>query len=452
MIRNLLLLLAGVFTLSLTAQQYTISGTVSGLENKDVLLLRITGDNRKVIDTARTDLTGSFEFLLPDQLPAGQYGVITGKGQMVELLFNRENIRFVTTGSAASDQVQIIESAENLLYYDYLGVKGRNLYKLDLLNPVILYYPGEDPFYTAVLNQVDSLRREIHEKVRYITEEYPGSMVSRFIKVDEPVFPDPRLSPSAQNNYLKSHYFRDEDFVDTLLLNSNILTSKIISYLSLYQDQNLNQQQLEAQLIRAVDTVLSKAAVDQTVYEYIIDFLIAGFEAIGFESGLEHLANSELFDDLCVNTERKKKLENKMELIRKLAIGQPAPDFSSPDLSGDTIRLSGIEAEKIVLVFWASWCPHCGEILPVLKEYYNRERTDKLQIIGISVDNDEASLKASIEEHGYNWINIGELKGWDGSIVDEYGIHATPTLIVLDAEKTIIGKPGNESELRSFLQ
>ncbi len=452
MFRIVCMLLIGFLNLSLFAQEYSLSGTVTGLENKEVLLMRITGDNRKIVDTAQTDLTGSFVFELSEKFPVGQYGIITGKGQMVEFLFNNENIQFVTTGSTATDQVQIIESVENLIYYDYLNIKGMNMYKLDVLYPVILYYPKDDPYYEKTLTEVINLRNQIQEKVAGIIEEYPETMASRYIKVDEPVFANPELSPPEQAAYLKSHYFKDGDFLDTLLLSSNILTSKIVSYLSLYQDKNLNQQQLEKQLIMAVDTVLEKAFTDQVVYEFIINFLIGGFEAIGFEKGLEHIANQNLLSELCVNTERKKELENKMEIIRKLAIGQPAPDFESVDIFGDTVRLSAIKSEKTILVFWASWCPHCNKILPELKEFYNNAQTSKLQVIGISVDNEKEGLIAAIAEHGYNWINIAELKGWDGDIPVEYGIVATPSFIVLDQDKTIIGKPGNARELRSFLE
>ena len=107
-----------------------------------------------------------------------------------------------------------------------------------------------------------------------------------------------------------------------MLLKTNILTGKVISYLSLYQDQNMSQEELEAQLIIAVDTILYKAFVDQQVYEFIVGFLIKGFEAIGFEKGLEHIATQNQLAELCVNSDRKKELENKMELIRRLAVGK----------------------------------------------------------------------------------------------------------------------------------
>ena len=451
MTRSVFILFFLAISISQFAQDFKISGTVNGLDSADVYLMRITGDNRSIVDTALADNTGSFEFNVTKDFPVGQYAVLPGPGQMVELIFNKENIRFVATGATSDDQVQIVQSVENLIYYDYLNVKGTNLYKLDLLYPVLEYFPRNDQFYQTTLSKVKQLQNEIDERVKILAEENPSTFTAKLIKVDKPVFADAELSREQQNQFLKSHYFSEEDFTDTLLLNTNILTGKIISYLTLYQDKNMTQEVLEEQLVIAVDTILEKAFINQPVYEFVVSFLIQGFEAIGFEKGLEHIANHNLINDLCVNTERKKELENKIELIKRMAIGQQAPNFTFTDDLGNSGTLDKIRAEKTVLVFWASWCPHCSEILPILKEYYDKENTSQLEIIGISIDTDKASWKKAIAENQFNWINIAELKGWEGPIVEQYGISATPTFFVLDHDKKIIGKPANEKEVRMFL-
>jgi peroxiredoxin len=451
MIKSLIILVFLTISLNHFAQEYKISGTVNGLDSTDVYLMRLTGDNRSIVDTAMSDYTGSFEFSLDRDFPVGQYAVLPGPGQMVELIFNKEDIRFVASGATADDQVQIIESVENLIYYDYLNVKGMNLYKLDLLYPILEYYPRNDNFYQATLSKVKVLQNEISDRVKTLAEENPSTFTAKLIEVDKPVFANPELSQAQQNQFLKSHYFSETDFQDTLLLNTNILTGKIISYLTLYQDQNMTQEELEENLVIAVDTVLEKAFVNQQVYEFVVSFLIKGFEAIGFEKGLEHIANHNMVNDLCVNSERKKELENKIELIKRLAIGQPAPDFTFTDDLGNSVSLDKINSEKTVIVFWASWCPHCTDILPTLKEYYNPDNTSQLEIIGVSIDTDAESWQNAISDHQFNWINIAELKGWDGPIVEQYGVSATPTFFVLDKNKKIIGKPANEKDLRAVL-
>lgn len=437
-----------LFAIGLNAlAQKQISGTITGLEFENVYLMRIQGDNRKILDTAQTDQTGSFTMVLDRQFPTGLYALVSGPGNMVELIYNNEDIRFVTTGNTEDDQVQIIESVENLIYYDYLAVKGMNLYKIDLLRPVVQNYPSNDPFYGITLNQLKMLQNELTDRTETLAKENPKTIASHFIKVDTPVFPDPGLSPEKQKAWLKVHYFDEVDFTDTVLIRSNILTSKIVNYLGLYQRQGMTQEELEEQLLVAVDTVLSKAFVNQQMYEYIMDFLVGGFEAIGFESGLEHLANQNQLDELCVNTERKSELENKLELIKKLAIGKSAPDFETTDLKGNKVKLSDIKSKKTLLIFWASWCPHCEEIMPKIKQYYDPDNTGELQIVAISIDEDKNDLEQAIAQNNYQWINIGELKGWNGKIVNEYGIVATPSFFLLDADKKIIAKPANDKEM-----
>lgn len=440
-----------LFSLTSFAQEFTLSGTVSGNDSANIYLMRITGDNRSIIDTVLSDETGSFEFKLEKGFPVGQYAVIPGPGQMVELIFNQENIRFVASGNSRDDQVQIIESVENLIYYDYLSLKGVTLYKLDILNPVMEYYPKNDDFYQTTLSKVKNLQKELNERTEKLASENPSTLSAKLISVDKPVFANPELSLDAQNQFLKSHYFAEGDFQDTLLLNTNILTGKIIGYLTLYQDESMSQEELEEQLVIAVDSVLEKAFVNQQVYEFVVNFLIKGFEQIGFEKGLEHIANHNAVSELCVNSDRKKELENKIELIKRLSVGKPAPAFTFTDDDGNSVALENIHAKKTLLVFWASWCQHCQDILPLLKEYYDPQNTNELQIVAVSVDNDGKSWKKAIEENQFNWINIAELKGWNGPIVEEYGIAATPTFFLLDSSKTIVAKPSNEKELRAAL-
>lgn len=449
--RYILLILTWLTIYSVYSQN-TINGTITGLVNEDLYLIKIAGDNRKIVDTATTDMTGSFVMELDREFNNGMYAVIVGPNQAIELVYNQENIRFITSGNTVDAQVQIIESIENLIYYDYLALKGANLYKLDLLEPLLLSYPKDDAFYVETLVNAKHLQKQLTDRTKQLIEENPTTLSSHFILADLPVFAQPELDFSLKKEYLKTHYFDNIDFTDTLLMQSNILTSKIVQYLSLFQEQGMTQEALETKLLVAVDTVLNKASINQAVSEYIIDFLIGGFEAIGFERGLEHIANQNILSEMCVNTERKAELENKMELIRKLAIGQIAPDFETMDMAGKSIRLSSITSKKTVLFFWASWCPHCEDMIPILKEAYNASNTDQIEIIGISIDKIKDDLENAIIEHDLKWINIGELQGWDGPIIDKYGIVATPTIFMLDESKQIIAKPRNIKELKNSLK
>ena len=437
------------FSVSIDAQTYSINGTINGSSNSNIYLMRILGQNQKIVDTAFSSQEGSFEFKLTKDSPIGMYAIVGGPKQIIELIYNKENIRFISSGSDAADNVQIIESIENLIWYDYLYLKGFNQYKLEVIESILLNYPPDDEYYDISQTKYKQIQDLITNRSLELANNNPETFSSKLILVDKPNFAPSELGDFEKQEYLITHHFDNTDFSDSLLLRSNILTSKIVNYLGLYQRPNLSQEQLEERLIMAVDSILDKAIVDQKVYESVISFLVKGFETIGFERGLEHIAEQNKLSELCVNTESKAKLENRMELIKKLALGKTAPNFTANDINGNLINLNQINSEKTILVFWASWCPHCLEIMPVLQEYYNSTSREELEIIAISVDEFEKDFSETVISHSLNWTNIAELKGWDGEIITQYGINATPSIFILDKDKKILAKPTNKDKLRT---
>jgi thiol-disulfide isomerase/thioredoxin len=449
MYRIIILLQFTLLSISALSQVHSINGTISGLDNTNLYLMKLMGERKIIVDTATTNQGGSFTFNMKEDAQPGMYVVLSGPGKAVELIYNNEDIQFVTNGFEQDAGIQIISSVENLIYYDYLSIKGITLYKIDVLNEFLHKYPPNDEFYDQSVVQYNNLKDMLLSRIEELTNNNPNTLAARYIKTDQPVIPNPQYTIEDQNRYLKLHHFDNVDFSDTALINTTFLTSKVVGYLSLNQNDAKSQEELEELMLRSVDTILANASVNQKVYEFLVDFLISGFESIGFEEGLTHIANASTLDQFCENTERKEKLENKLELIKKLAIGQPAPNFTATDIVGNTIELNSINANKTILVFWASWCPHCEDIMPVLKEYYNN--SSDIEIIGISIDESKDDLMKSVNELDLNWINIAELKGWNGDIVEEYGIAATPTIFVLDSEKKIIGKPVGEKSIRQAL-
>ena len=450
MIRRILFVTLLSSFLSAFAQEYKISGTIAGLENENLYLLRLMGEKRSVVDTAQTDLTGSFTYVMPDNREVGMYVIVKGPGRAVELIYNKENIQFTTSGFDNEDGIQIISSIENLIYYDYLAIKGMNMYKIEVLGNLIHNYPPNDEFFLDAIKQYNLLKDQLNTRTDVLIENNPLTLAARYLKADRPLIVDPTLPEYEKGLYLKKHYFDNVDFSDTMLIKSTFLTSKAVGYLSLFQNDANSQEELEDFMLMGIDTIFKHAQVNQQVYEFLVDFLISGFQSIGFEKGLEHIANASTLDQFCENTERKLKLENKLELIKKLAIGQPAPDFTTTDIDGNVVILKDIKAKKTVLLFWASWCPHCDEIMPVINSYYGDK--SNLEVIAISIDESKDDLLKSLKDTGYDWINVAELKGWNGDIINEYGIVATPSVFILDENKKIIGKPLGKEEIAGFLK
>ena len=431
--------------------QYILDGTFTGLSNEKVTLMQTFANSHQLIDTSYLNENGSFKFTLDEDLPSGQYRVVSQSGLDAFFIFNDEDIQFVVVTDEYGKYVQVMKSVENMIYYDYENLKQKNLLKLDILGPVVTYYPKTDPFYKKVTGRVDDLRKELTDKASELTAKNPGTLAAHFIRMEMPVFPPLDISKDEQQEFLKDHYFDHVDFSDTLLLKTSTLNTMLINYLSLYQNRNDDRETFENKLLIGLDTILQKSAVNPEMYASVIDFLLQGFESIGFDKGIDYISEHNQLDQFCENTEKILELQDKLELINRLAIGKKAPDFSHADIDGNMIRLGDINAKKTLLVFWASWCPHCQSMVPEINKIREKYSENELKIIGISIDTSLTDLRRVITENHITWPNIAELKGWEGTIPELYGIAATPTMFLLDEQKKIIAKPVNKNQLKKVL-
>lgn len=434
---------------ALFSQEYHIEGTFTGIPQKNVYLIEYHEGNQQIIDTTQTDQTGHFSFILTQKNKPGMYVVYAGPKNMLELVFNHENISFETTGSSMNDDIHFIESKENKIYYDYVFVKTANQYKLNLLRPAIRNYPKSDPFYKVMVKQYDSLVNQIANTVKVATINDPDKLATKYIRSDWPVIPPAGMSEEEEVAYLKKHFLDHIDFYDTTLINSSILSSRVVGYLQLYQSKDMTKEQAEEAMKPAIDTLLEKATLNGEVYGYVLDYLVGGFQTVGFDKLLIYLDSIDAAENICTDSTRTE-VQNKLDLAKKLAIGAVSPEIKTEDIYGKYFDLYKLDAPKTVLVFWASWCPHCSQTLPKLQQLYNKN-PGKFEVVAVSVDDDLKDLKRAVKDNNYNWINIAEGLGWDGKIPLEYGITGTPTFFVLDKDKKIISKPRDMAELKQVL-
>ena len=149
------------------------------------------------------------------------------------------------------------------------------------------------------------------------------------------------------------------------------------------------------------------------------------------------------------------KAQQSGNVIRFVRNPDLAPEFKVPGLDGQLLSLADERGKVILLNFWATWCGPCRAEIPDLIELQTRYK-DHLQIIGLTVDEDDAGLvKKVVEETGINYpvaMAPAEVRLKYG------GIAALPTSFVLDSEGRVVQKHEGlrdpvlyETEIRSLL-
>lgn len=51
-----------------------------------------------------------------------------------------------------------------------------------------------------------------------------------------------------------------------------------------------------------------------------------------------------------------------------------------------------------------------------------------------------------------NWLNVSDLKGWEGQTALDYYIYATPTMFLVDKNNKLIGMPNSGDEINFILK
>ena len=128
----------------------------------------------------------------------------------------------------------------------------------------------------------------------------------------------------------------------------------------------------------------------------------------------------------------------------------PDYTFTANVTNANAKKLSAVKADKKVVLFWASTCPHCLSELPIILENYKKLKQKSIEVVAFALDTDMKLYKEKTAP--LPWINDTELKGWQSSYAETYNVHATPTYYVLDKNNKIIEKPANFSAFLSTLE
>jgi peroxiredoxin len=111
--------------------------------------------------------------------------------------------------------------------------------------------------------------------------------------------------------------------------------------------------------------------------------------------------------------------------------GEPAPNFSLPDLDGRTHSLADYRGRIVVINFWSAECPHAArtdmELLSYLPDW--AERAVALTIAS-NANESPPLLRQTAAERGLSLV----LHDARQQVADLYGAVTTPHVFVVDAE------------------
>jgi peroxiredoxin len=148
---------------------------------------------------------------------------------------------------------------------------------------------------------------------------------------------------------------------------------------------------------------------------------------------------------------------SRVEQMRAMAIGMPAPEINLPSPDGQNIALSSLKGKVVLIDFWASWCGPCRKENPNVVKMYGEFKDRGFDIFSVSLDKDKASWIKAIQQDGLIWpSHVSDLGYWSSSVVKQYGFTGIPFTVLIDKEGKIIAKglrgPDLENAIKSLLK
>lgn len=137
-----------------------------------------------------------------------------------------------------------------------------------------------------------------------------------------------------------------------------------------------------------------------------------------------------------------KDIEARVAVMKTVAIGQKAPDFTMNDVNDKPISLSSkIGTSKLLLIdFWASWCGPCRQENPNVVKVYKEYNKKGFDVYGVSLDKKKENWLKAIEKDQLTWTHVSDLQFWNNVAAKLYAVNSIPSNFLLDQKGTIIGR------------
>ncbi len=127
--------------------------------------------------------------------------------------------------------------------------------------------------------------------------------------------------------------------------------------------------------------------------------------------------------------------------------GKKALDFIAQDANGNSIKLSELRGNVVVLNFWFIKCGPCVAEMPALNAMKEQYKNDTVKFLAITFDKQEM-IDQFLERKEFNYEMIPDAS----HVIQMYGVQSFPTNIVIDKNGYVaLKETGFRTNIREVL-
>lgn len=396
--------------------------------------------------------TSKFSVIIPFDVEPGVYRFKysqTESNEYLDIIINGKEKSIVFTIDLMEPIEQrhpvFLSSDENIAWFEFL----KKLHSLqDNINVKMLflskYNNKSDRTFKIVSREYEK------SKINYI--DYRNDFINKskfywavqMAKYTDVFFPSLDQHWRLQQFYEHQSFWSSKPTDDSLLINTPLYTDAVLKYLKYYMrsEVDYSEEEILNGFKRDVDTLIMLFKGNSECENFIIRYLQLGFREIGNEHLLQYIDEKYAKFSQCTFDDNQ--LQNRLKGYEVIKYGNLAPEILLVSNDGKSKTLMDFKEEKIVVVFWASWCQHCMLEMPKLEELASSKRN--ILFLTISLDDDFLTYQETIKNFP-SMLHYCDLQKWKSKVVADFFVSATPTFFLLDESRVIIGRFSNVSQL-----
>jgi thiol-disulfide isomerase/thioredoxin len=418
-------LIFGFSVLATEPQRTIIKGSYSHNNFKSIIIWSTIGKVMEVVDSTKL-INGQFEFKARFY-KQGMYLIGVNESNHVPILLDNEPlIELTANGPKMETNLKYIQSKLNIAYIDYIPKEIK-------INNAIRAAHKKEGNDSTIIRLKESRLAEMRDSLRRL---HSGTFLDKLIGWKSDILP-----------LQKTTFWNNFDFNDTAIVRCTVLNDRIQRYMRKFSKGE------NSGYIQCIEEILTKASINDAVYEFAVYQMITGFFESGMDNITAYLIDQKLNGESCGEDDIHKLLTKTANSIQQLTVGHNPPNFQAKLRDGGAFELKNVVAKNkfTVLMFWSSWCEHCKAAAPEIKAFHEKYSKEKITLVGYSLDNNQQMWENALNERGFVFPNIFGGKQWDSPVSKLYKVNKTPLFFVMDQNGTLRLKAKSIREVEKFI-
>ena len=129
--------------------------------------------------------------------------------------------------------------------------------------------------------------------------------------------------------------------------------------------------------------------------------------------------------------------------------GDKAVDFEGVTVDGREYHLYESQAEWIVVCFWSVDCDYCHEFLKKLRRHTCLKHD--YELVTFALGESQEAVQKEVKKLRLPGWHFYDTQGWDSQPFLEYDVNITPTIVLVDKEKNMVGEAYDWDEFKELM-